>query len=146
MKHILMDFDGVVNVPDHRGVKDSWITTVLRYEPIYARKDVIEFINSVPQGTLTWLTTWESDTLFFSKIGLNSRPYIPFPNMPDRDWKVDAVHQWLIEHPDQEIMWVDDEKDLVSQITHPRLLIMSPDPKVGLTQQNLKDLEAWFIA
>ena len=144
MKHILIDFDGVVNVPPQRGTEGSWISVIVHYVHIYARKDVIEFINSVPQGALTWLTTWEDDTVLFSEIGLGYLPYIPFPTAPDRDWKVDAVHQWLAEHPDHEVVWIDDENELLSQVTHPRLLVLNPDPEVGLTSKNIKDLEDWL--
>jgi hypothetical protein len=108
--------------------------------------------------TLVWATTWlqDANTEIAPRLGLPSLPVVTWPE-PDRAteredqwlglcWKTRTVVAWAAGRP---FAWVDDEitdadRDWVSAHHRGHALLPSVDASIGLTDQDLTALDAWF--
>ena len=98
----------------------------------------------------------ESCLSFGAGLGLPSLPFII--NSEDRDsegWnKHHAIKRLLYQHPEEEIVWVDDEikgaiKDgLIDDeiINSSRVLMISPSVEEGLTMKHLQDMHDFVLS
>jgi hypothetical protein len=65
-------------------------------------------------------------------------------------WKYDVVRRVLREQPGRRVVWVDDELTDDSEFTawarrQPGLLAIGPDPRRGLTTDDLQTIDRWLL-
>lgn len=166
-----IDVDGVLNavgeVPqgDRRlvvQVENSEGLFAIRYDP-----RVVDRLNALTRDGLVqliWLTTWARaarDSLA-PAIGLDpggrvladlAAPDLArHPYDPHRPWWKLALLLGVIEDdPDRPVVWVDDDLDVATKERFPdlhpgRSLLVTPDPGVGLTLEDLDRVEAFCTA
>ncbi len=155
--------------------RSGWATTDDTRWPITYSPTVVSHLRSWHQTgalELQWLTTWGHaangelrDLLGLPELAVagtydesdrDGSPEGPgtahasvAPAAPDpltgRWWKYDVVQRLLREHPDRELIWVDDELHKASRFRtwakrHPRVHAIGPNPRCGLTPRDLKAL------
>lgn len=113
---------------------------------------------------IRWLTTWSSDAdrLLAEPMGLprGLRAYERGSFGPSGFagpwggrsgwWKLDVARAVASEEPDRRIVWIDD--DLAEQAAetgdwlaaNPHVLVVAPDLLVGLTHEQLDEVETWL--
>lgn len=96
---------------------------------------------------VVWLTTWDADAVdAWTKVGLGPFPLVRRRKAGhDRWWKVDAVQTWMRRHPNRRVVWTDDDISVggLRGFDRSRLLAISPDPTVGLTDKHVAKIERW---
>jgi hypothetical protein len=108
--------------------------------------------------TLVWATTWleDANTEIGPRLGLPDLPVVTWPE-PDAAaeredqwlglcWKARTVVAWAASRP---FAWVDDEvtdadRDWIAAHHRGHALLRSVDASIGLTDQDLTVLDAWF--
>ena len=168
---LFIDVDGVLNavgeapLDDHRlvvQVENGLSVFPIRYDP-----RVVDRLNALTRDGLVqliWLTTWARaarDSLA-PAIGLDpggrvlADPGDPelarHPYDPHRPWwKLALLLEAIEDDPDRPVVWVDDDLDDATKARfvnlHPgRSLLLTPDPGVALTLEDLDRLEAFCTA
>ena len=166
-----IDVDGVLNavgeapLGDHRlvvQVENPEGVFAIRYDP-----RVVDRLNAVTRAGLVqliWLTTWSRaarDSLA-PAIGLDpggrvlAAPGDPGLARHPYDfhrpwWKLALLLGVIEDDPDRPIVWVDDDLDDATKARFPglhpgRSLLLTPDPGVGLTLEDLDRVEAFCTA
>lgn len=120
---------------------------------IHYRQEVVDWINSLPEDSFYWLSSWEKDTSELDKVGISRRPYLPAPENTDLytrrrgKWKSQVGYGFAIENDD--VIWIGDDflvslrakngyaeaADGIHWIEYPPsdIMIINPDPIDGLT-------------
>jgi HAD domain in Swiss Army Knife RNA repair proteins len=163
---LLLDVDGVLNavsldLPEgwERGVFNGF---VISWDPtITARLRELHVCGRVE---IHWLTTWaeNADELLAEPMGLprglrvHARPdagptgFSGVLRGASGWWKLDMARAVAEAEPDRRIVWIDD--DLAEQAedtgdwlaANPHVLVVAPDLFVGLTHEQLDEIEAWL--
>ena len=163
---LLLDVDGVLNaasvhLPEgwERGVFNGY---VLSWDPTITAR--LRKLHESGRVEIQWLTTWttDADRLLAEPMGLprglvtharaDSAPTGFLGPLGGRAswWKLAAARAVAEAEPDRRIVWVDD--DLAEQAAdtgewlaaHPHVLVVAPELLVGLTHEQLDQIEAWL--
>jgi hypothetical protein len=163
---LLLDVDGVLNaaridLPEgwKRGTFNGF---VLSWDPTVTAR--LRKLHESGRAEIQWLTTWttNADQLLAEPMGLprglktharaDAAPTgLLGPLGGEAGWWKLAVAREVAEaEPDRRIVWVDD--DLAEQAadtgewlaTHPHVLVVAPQLFVGLTHEQLDEIEAWL--
>ncbi|WP_423464243.1 HAD domain-containing protein [Promicromonospora sp. MS192] len=166
-----LDVDGVVNaVPaPARRVRDQFEHTVLtvadstengteRDLPVWWRPAVVQAINTIARSGLAdvvWLTTWQDQarTLLAPRLGLDVFDVaVPSPgsDAPEREdwWKVTTIKDHT--DPGARVVFTDDDLSTQARTTLRNrydpddLLLVTPMPSPGLTDQHLDQITAFL--
>ncbi|MFC5175642.1 HAD domain-containing protein [Nocardioides taihuensis] len=150
-----LDIDGVVSP---YGLTEPWNGPSLYGGPpdsdlaVPYRREVVQRIQRLHDSGLVdiaWLTTWDLEAADgWTDVGLG-----PFPVHPrrrpghNRWWKVDAVQTWMRKHSTSRAIWTDDDisRGGLRGLDKNRLLAIAPDPRVGLTDNDLQRIETWVL-
>lgn len=150
---IYLDVDGVINpmrpVPGD-GFGD-W-----RYEEFFTwSPSMTERLGSLA-AQRCWLTTWGDRANRYLCPVIGWTPQVEIKREPEFFWwKLEAL---VREHPvDEPFVWVDDDLDeyrangaglVESSIEHlaPRHLLVSPDPYLGITPDQMAEIERFIAA
>lgn len=151
-----LDIDGTLSP---YGLAEPWLGPTLFGGPadsdltVPYRPDLVQAIQRLHESGIVgivWLTTWEHDMAdVWTEVGLGPFPMVPRPNPePGRWWKADAVRAWMRKHPTRRAVWTDDDITCgdVSGLDQARLFAISPNPAVGLTDNDLSRIAAWATA
>lgn len=143
MKPILfLDVDGVINACSQK-VTDC-VTFKAEGFTIRIRHHVPDCIRRLAEVyEVVWMTTWrdKAGPAFAHRIGLTGdEPYVPWDHM-----KIPALLQWAC---DRAFAFVDDDAEwelrrLGRSCDNIGGLIITPDVKVGLTEEHTKELLAY---
>jgi hypothetical protein len=163
---LLLDVDGVLN-PARRDLPDGWGRGtfngyVLVWDPSVTAR--LASWHEAGRVELQWLTTWttDADRLLAEPMGLprglvthgreDAAPTGFLGPLGGRAgwWKLTAAQRVAEAEPDRRIVWVDD--DLAEQAAdtgewlaaNPHVLVVAPDLLVGLTHEQLDEIEAWL--
>lgn len=104
---------------------------------------------------LAWLTTWQHDAnrVVGALLGWPPHPVLEPGDPPaERWWKLGSIEAWLADDL-RPFVWVDDELEAraplidpwAAELTVPHLLV-SPDPDVGLTPDELATIGGFVAA
>lgn len=147
---IFLDIDGVLN-PFGFNRRSEWSDATAHDVPtrmgtfnLLLSKELGQKLAGLP-ATILWTTTWQSEAPKVGEIvGINA----DFLSLGD-EWKLGAIVKY-IHHTPSPFVWVDDDevdewnKHRLDRIFddpyHPRLYVR-PDPSVGITKQEFKDIE-----
>lgn len=151
MKHLILDFDGVINVYQHNELLeepthwDTWEETKFAQYPICYSPELIQWVNNKvedPEWKVYWLSSWCKKTHWFSTIGLSDKitAIQPLNYINPRKgyvWKkpagLDLINRILSEHPEDTIVWVDDEPAVNwMENTPPQVQTITTDEHAGL--------------
>lgn len=100
-----------------------------------------------------WLTTWapEEVTVWTERAGLGPFPVAEPGEGPYSWWKANTVVAWLAGDPGRRAVWTDDDIDTnphrgrrIRATFGDRLLAIAPDRTIGLTDENLDQVEEWL--
>ena len=163
---LLLDVDGVLNavqveLPDgwRRGTYNGF---VLSWDPTVTAR--LRDLHESGRVELQWLTTWteNADKLLAEPMGLprGLRTHSRDDVLPTGFaglfrglsgwWKLAAARAVAEAEPGRRIVWIDD--DLAEQAedtsewlaANGQVLVVAPDFFVGLTHEQLDEIEAWF--
>lgn len=162
----LLDVDGVINAlaksSTLRLLNSGWENwtqkTVMGY-PITYVEDLIKFINIAHNSgkvDIQWLTTWEDNDAVYNfltpELGLEhfeiagrqsehlSNKFSDYSHW----WKLKVVEELSVDH--KKIIWTDDDINQFSQAVNfvnnsPHVHAIIPDPRIGLTRNQTKEIE-----
>ena len=167
---VFLDVDGVLNAfqfdPEHATFDDFTDHAITIDDPqsfgrrfdVCLSRTMGERIASLP-AVIVWVTTWEhhADTYIAPLCGLpTGLKVLTSPGDVDTwhgTWKFDAVRRAITDDP-RPFVWVDDDLDLFGRGSHSTRrwaedlpienLLLSPDPRSGLTHGNLDAIEAFL--
>jgi hypothetical protein len=98
---------------------------------------------------LAWVSTWEADSNALVGPVIGAPPDLPFIEFRERTedgwtWKLPAVRRFVGDRP---VAWLDDDPgpsaaDWAATRDAPTLIV-SPDPTVGWTEPEYRQLVAW---
>jgi hypothetical protein len=163
---LLLDVDGVLNpvcldLPDgwRRGTFNGY---VLSWDPTIT--DRLRRLHESGRVEIQWLTTWttDADRLLAEPMGLprGLRTHARADAAPTGFlglfrgvagwWKLTVAREGAAAEPDRRIVWIDD--DLAEQAAdtgdwlaaNPHVLVVAPDLMVGLTHEQLDEIERWL--
>jgi hypothetical protein len=163
---LLLDVDGVLNpvcldLPDgwRRGTFNGY---VLSWDPTIT--DRLRRLHESGRVEIQWLTTWttDADRLLAEPMGLprGLRTHARADAAPTGFlglfrgvagwWKLTVAREVAAAEPDRRIVWIDD--DLAEQAAdtgdwlaaNPHVLVVAPDLMVGLTHEQLDEIERWL--
>jgi len=163
---LLLDVDGVLNaaslhLPEgwRRGTFNGY---VLSWDPTITAR--LRELHESGRVEIQWLTTWttDADRLLAEPMELprglktharaDTAPTGFLGPLAGRSgwWKLDAARAVAETEPDRRIVWIDD--DLAQQAAdtgewlaaHPHVLVVAPELYVGLTHEQLDEIEAWL--
>jgi hypothetical protein len=163
---LLLDVDGVLNaarldLPDgwQRGTFNGF---VLSWDPTVTAR--LRELHESGRVEIQWLTTWttNADRLLAEPMGLprGLKTHAPTDMAPTGFlgplggrsgwWKLVAAREVAEAEPDRRIVWIDDDLALQAAETgewlaaNSHVLVVAPDLFVGLTHQQLDEIEAWL--
>jgi Swiss Army Knife RNA repair-like protein len=163
---LLLDVDGVLNaarldLPDgwQRGTFNGF---VLSWDPTVTAR--LRELHESGRVEIQWLTTWttNADRLLAEPMGLprGLKTHAPVDMAPTGFlgplggrsgwWKLVAAREVAEAEPDRRIVWIDDDLALQAAETgewlaaNSHVLVVAPDLFVGLTHQQLDEIEAWL--
>jgi hypothetical protein len=160
----LLDIDGVVNALARSPVEgswpaDAWLQRVVTADipdagrmvlPIFTAQPVLDFVAQVAAAgvaDVVWHSTWRSAAVtdLAPALGLPALPISVAPEWTDRPagtwWKLPAAERVVASG--RPLVWTDDDiaalPDQVAELAaRPDTLLISPDPRTGLTAQHLR--------
>ena len=157
---VIVDVDGVVSPLDgHTAWGDDVVAGTL-FGPVYTSPTMCARLNELcqaPNVSCWWLTSWSTEM----RASLDPLPGRDWPVVSEpplivkgrRWWKLMTLEAWLELHPDvRDVAWCDDHLRPPARAAAVRrrlaehevdVLLLAPDPKVGLTPQHLRRLTAW---
>ncbi len=166
MPILLLDVDGVLNamrweLPDgwEQGTFNGFL---LSWDPTVTAR--LRELHESGRVEIRWLTTWatDADRLLAEPMGLprDLKTYARADAAPSGFagrwggrfgwWKLAVARRVAEAEPDRRIVWIDD--DLAEQAAdtgewlaaHPHVLVVAPDLYVGLTHEQLDEIEGWL--
>lgn len=150
-----LDVDGTLSP---YGLTEPWPGPTLYRAPadsdfaVPYRPDVIKAIQRLhDQGLVEvrWLTTWDAEALAdWANVGLGPFRAITRYKAPHNMWwKAHAVRDWLHKHPNGHAIWTDDDISTgqLRGLDRTRLLAITPDHTVGLTDRDIARIEGWAV-
>ncbi len=162
---LLLDVDGVLNAARYDlppgWQRETFNGFVLSWDPTVTHR--LRELHESGRVEIQWLTTWahDADRLLAVPMGLPSglkvhaRPEVDPTGFAGQLrgqsgwWKLSLAQDAAIAEPDRRIIWIDD--DLAEQAAdtgdwlaaNPHVLVVAPDLFVGLTHEQLDEIEAW---
>jgi hypothetical protein len=163
---LLLDVDGVLNaallnLPDgwRRGTFNGFL---LSWDPTVSAR--LRELHESGRVEIQWLTTWaeNADQLLAEPMGLprglrvHTREGFTSTGFSGRLagaagwWKLDAAREVALAEPDRRIVWIDDDlaqqaDDVIEWLgANPHVLVVAPDLFIGLTHEQLDEIEAWL--
>jgi membrane-associated protease RseP (regulator of RpoE activity) len=163
---LLLDVDGVLNaalldLPEgwRRGTFNGFL---LSWDPTVT--DRLRELHESGRVEIQWLTTWaeKADELLAEPMGLprglrtHAREGVASTGFSGQLrglsgwWKLAAAMQVAEAEPGRRIVWIDDDlseqaDDVVGWLgANPHVLVVAPDLFVGLTHEQLDQIEAWL--
>jgi hypothetical protein len=163
---LLLDVDGVLNaalldlpVGWRRGTFNGFL---LSWDPTVT--DRLRGLHEAGRVEIQWLTTWaeKADELLAEPMGLprglrvHAREGVASTGFTGQLrgasgwWKLAAAREVALAEPGRRIVWIDD--DLAVQAgdvtewlgANPHVLVVAPDLFIGLTHEQLDEIEAWL--
>lgn len=145
----LLDIDGVLNAVRPAG--GEYVRTGTGYSSVCYRPALMQRIAHLHAGgtvDIRWLTTWMERSLSFAEavglaVGLPVVGQEEFRRGGDW-WKATAARGVAEAYPDRLIVWTDDDLDYsldcgeLDWVIGYRMLRLSPDPRVGLTDDQIR--------
>lgn len=152
MKHLFLDFDGVVSpyAPYQQKVVDC--TSVGGFDISYLA-DAVSWVNDKvadPEWEVYWLTTWTKKIHHLSVIGVSDQIHVikPIKYINPKHgirWKPDAgiakYNKIQYDSPGDLVIWVDDDPRIN---THPHLEYLHtfvPQENTGITQRIMDEID-----
>ncbi|SFL38206.1 HAD domain-containing protein [Geodermatophilus ruber] len=163
---LLLDVDGVLNaarvdLPQgwKRGTFNGF---VLSWDPTVTAR--LRELHESGRVEIQWLSTWagDADRLLAEPMGLprGLKVHAREEAAPtgflgvfggQAGWrKLDLARAVAEAEPDRRIVWIDDDLAMQAADTggwlaaHPHVLVVAPDLFVGLTHEQLDEIEAWL--
>jgi len=163
---LLLDVDGVLNavaleLPDgwRRGTFNDF---VLSWDPTVTAR--LRELHESGRVEIQWLTTWaeNADLLLAEPMGLPrglrvhvregaaSTGFSGELRGGSGWWKLAAARELALAEPGRRIVWIDDDlaqqaDDVVEWLgAHPHVLVVAPDLFVGLTHEQIDEIESWL--
>ncbi|WNV74112.1 HAD domain-containing protein [Geodermatophilus sp. DSM 44513] len=163
---LLLDVDGVLNAA-RADLPEGWERGrfngyVLTWDPTVTAR--LRELHESGRVELQWLTTWttDADRLLAEPMGLprglvthardDAAPTGFAGSLGGRAgwWKLTAARAVVEAEPDRRVVWVDD--DLAEQAAdtgewlaaNRHVLVIAPDLRLGLTHEQLDEVEAWL--
>ena len=163
---LLLDVDGVLNaalldLPEgwRRGTFNGFL---LSWDPTVT--DRLRGLHEAGRVEIQWLTTWaeKADELLAEPMGLprglrvHAREGVASTGFTGQLrgasgwWKLAVAREVARAEPGRRIVWIDDDLavqagDVVEWLgAHPHVLVVAPDLFVGLTHEQLDEVEAWL--
>lgn len=156
---LFLDVDGVLNsypvtgfrfLRERRKKVRAW-NFELHYRPSIVR--ALDRLCSKRLVDIVWLSTWSHRCRTEIEPGLGFRRSYPIIPMPDDSynrfasdpqtwWKAIAVEQWMADHPDDRVVWIDDDlaaprtREHFAQAYPQRLLMIAPRFHRGLGEEH----------
>ena len=163
---LLLDVDGVLNAalldPPEGWKRGIFKGFALSWDPTITAR--LRELHESGRVEIQWLTTWaeDADRLLAEPMGLPRGLKAHGREGADPTgfsgelrgqagwWKLAAARAVAEAEPDRRIIWIDD--DLAEQAAdtgawlaaHPHVLVVAPDLFVGLTHEQLDEIEAWL--
>ena len=163
---LLLDVDGVLNavsleLPDgwRRGTYNDF---VLSWDPTVTAR--LRELHESGRVEIQWLTTWaeNADLLLAEPMGLprglrvHVREGVASTGFSGELrggsgwWKLAAARELALAEPGRRIVWIDE--DLAQQAddvaewlgANPHVLVVAPDLFVGLTHEQIDEIESWL--
>jgi hypothetical protein len=116
---IFLDIDGVLNIAGWKPAKPETDWPDLEYHKVQNGEGVYPMWLSKAMGErlcaldaeIQWLTTWGHDAVQVAKIiGLPlDLEVAAVPQRTFRNWKLDGVIDFHLQHPDRPFVWLDDD-------------------------------------
>ena len=163
---LLLDVDGVLNTaradPPDGWAQGTFNGYVLTWDPTVTAR--LRELHESGRVEIQWLTTWttDADRLLAEPMGL-PRGLVTHARAdaaPTRFagvfggrsgwWKLTAAQAVAHAEPDRRIVWIDDDLAVQAADTgewlgaRPHVLVVAPDLFVGLTHDQLDEIEAWL--
>lgn len=152
MKHLFLDFDGVISpyAPYQQKIVDC--TSIGGFDISYLEQ-VVSWVNDKvedPEWKVYWLTTWVKKTHHLSVIGIHDDIEVIKPvqwTNPKNGlkWKPQAgIHQYNTiqqDSPGDIVVWIDDDPRIN---THPHLEYLHtfvPQENTGITQRIMNEID-----
>lgn len=153
MKHVFLDFDGVVS--PYSSILHGIVPCAsesgcdISYFP-----DVVKWINDKinnPNWEVYWLTTWCLYIDDLSPVGISDAANVIYPDKHDDEenspcWKqtlgIQKYHDIIRNNPNDIVIWIDDEKDICTHPELDRLCSISPDSYFGLTNEEMRRIDS----
>jgi hypothetical protein len=160
----LLDVDGVINaLPEDRGVPDGYKRVKVNGFWITYRPRLVEFIRDLHESgrvEVRWLTTWcdKAAELLAPELGLPLTCVVEGTRelVTGRAswWKAQAATRVLAADDTRPVIWTDDDLSYGNRagelewLRHypSTTLLISPDPCVGLTDEQLDRIEEFLVA
>ena len=163
---LLLDVDGVLNTaradPPEGWARGTFNGYVLTWDPTVTAR--LRALHESGRVEIQWLTTWttDADRLLAEPMGLprglkthereDAGPTGFLGEMRGLTgwWKLTAARAVAEAEPDRRIVWVDDDLAVQAADTgewlaaRPHVLVVAPDLFVGLTHDQLDEIEAWL--
>lgn len=162
---VYLDVDGVINAvyPSDSSPEWGWSRPGENRRasgfPIHYSPELVAALNELaarPHVRFHWLTTWldHAPRYLTRRIGLHGKdwPVVGKMHMYSRDagiswWKLAAIQEHV--DPSNRIVWIDD--DLIDDGAREwaaslgdRILLVQPDPYVGITKDMFKFIDDWI--
>ena len=163
---LLLDVDGVLNTaradPPEGWARGTFNGYVLTWDPTVTAR--LRELHESGRVEIQWLTTWttDADRLLAEPMGLprglvtharaDAAPTGFAGVFGGRSgwWKLTAAQAVAQAEPDRRIVWIDDDLAVQAADTgewlaaRPHVLVVAPDLFVGLTHDQLDEIEAWL--
>jgi hypothetical protein len=159
---LYLDVDGVICPFGATGSTDwgsAWSCSAAGLLEVCYAVELVTALNELarrPELRFVWLTSWEGMAPEFlcPAIGLTGQqwPVLVSDGLGGGDswWKLQAIQQDLETNPPDRAVWIDDQLDFEraardwAAFLGARLLLVSPDPRRGLSRAALESLEAFL--
>lgn len=161
----LLDVDGVLNAastkpPTYAWPAEAWRTVKVSGLRILVADPVLNFlrrIDTLGLAEIRWHTTWQTDAHVLAEA--LDLPEWSIADAPEHLrigehlrrnewWKTPAVWRALLES--RPVLWTDDDADTdltreqKTTLAAAGALVVSPDPRTGLCQRHLRQIENWL--
>jgi hypothetical protein len=162
VRTLYLDVDGVVcpfGPEGHNGWGTPWLRADAGLLPVAFAPELVAGLNSLAaSGELrcVWLTSWEelAPQYLCPAIGLDGVrwPYLTAEGAGSGPgwWKLDAIQDDVERTAPDAVVWVDDqlayeaEAQTWARIMGRRLLVVSPDPRQGISPAELEAVSSFL--
>lgn len=145
MKVVLLDIDGVIS-PVYSVDRESHSIDI-QWAKFVIPKDLAGFIKDLSnQVEIVWASSWEDYSFEVSKeLNFNIKKHLNF-NDSGKWLKTSKIREYVLANKDKDILLIDDEAQefLSDFIDLKNLTIISPDDRIGLSKENINEIEKWL--
>lgn len=159
---LYLDVDGVICPFGATGSTDwgsAWGRSAVGLLEVSYAVELVTALNDLagrPDLRFVWLTSWErmAPEFLCPAVGLAGQDWPVLANeglgSGDSWWKLNAIQQDLETVPSERAVWIDDQLNFEraasawAAFLGPRLLLISPDPRRGLSRSELESVRAFL--